>query len=285
MTDRYYSPDDPGGSFGSVTPAEFAILRGEDQLKYMVYWFNQNYEDPQNEMPYADKDSPHNYEYIWGGPYDALEELGDEFGPFVSDETLQAAVDAVQNDGTYEWAPTSRHPNRRDLDADEDINSDDEDSDSITTLEEIEARLSAGVTPHFGDDYDRDTRASLRAELSELRRLLQARSDVRRGQIGHNNPPELIDGESEIDASLNASIDIIDRELSSPTPDLATVVRSMGAVKRALSWFLEKMDRAVNKAIDVATPMVVLYGAAHVEKLSDVYAGILEWLNNVTLPF
>ena len=111
MAVRYYSLGDPKSY---VTPSQLKRLGREKQIAYMVHWFRGMFEDPQNEMPYAtDKESHYNYEYIWGGPYDANDELGDQFCGIVSDEVIKAAVEIVQNDGIHEWAPGPDHPNRQ----------------------------------------------------------------------------------------------------------------------------------------------------------------------------
>jgi len=97
---------------------EWAHLPLAEQVDQIVEWFNTYFEDPQNEMPYADKDSDDNYQYPWGGPYDAAEQIGDEFSGKATDEAIQAAVEQVTSEGTFDWAPTSQHPDRQAADRD-----------------------------------------------------------------------------------------------------------------------------------------------------------------------
>ena len=94
---------------------DWADLEEEEQIERMVSWFNRMFEDPQNQTPYAiDKDSPHNYEYIWGGPYNASEELWSQFDGVASESAIEKAAERVQDqDGTYEWAPSGEHPDMR----------------------------------------------------------------------------------------------------------------------------------------------------------------------------
>lgn len=46
-------------------------------VKAMVEWFHMNFEDPAHNTPYESAEG--GYQWIWGGPYDAEEELQDAF--------------------------------------------------------------------------------------------------------------------------------------------------------------------------------------------------------------
>jgi hypothetical protein len=80
----------------------------EAAVDAMVEWFFDNFEDPVNSTPWED-----GYVYIWGGPYDASEELEDTFGDELEKqfgEKLRArviaeAVNRIEADG-FEWVPT-----------------------------------------------------------------------------------------------------------------------------------------------------------------------------------
>ena len=63
----------------------------------MAEWFLENYKDPANGVPVDEGE----YVYVYGGPYDALEELLEHF-PDVDEEIINAAVDKIENDG-FEW--------------------------------------------------------------------------------------------------------------------------------------------------------------------------------------
>jgi hypothetical protein len=69
----------------------------------MRIWFLSRYWDPANETPYNSKEG--GYLYIYGGPYDAKEELDHQFCDMASEEDIQAVVDDVESDGIFEWAP------------------------------------------------------------------------------------------------------------------------------------------------------------------------------------
>lgn len=75
-----------------------------DQVAAMVEWFHARFWDPAHETPYMSSEGG----YIWvnGGPYDATEQLHGRFSGIASDEAIELAVDSVQSDGIYDWAPT-----------------------------------------------------------------------------------------------------------------------------------------------------------------------------------
>ena len=75
------------------------------ELRYqaMRIWFLSRYCDPAYDTPYNGKEG--GYLYIYGGPYDASEELQGQFGGLLPDEEIQAVVEDVESDGILEWAP------------------------------------------------------------------------------------------------------------------------------------------------------------------------------------
>lgn len=71
-------------------------------IESIVGWFFENYEDPAMRTPYESKEG--GYQWIWGGPYDASEVVGENFLD-VPEDILEEAVAEIQSDGLYEWAP------------------------------------------------------------------------------------------------------------------------------------------------------------------------------------
>jgi hypothetical protein len=85
---------------GSDIPLDdFCEMSQEEQIKMMRSWFLQNYEDPVERTPYESREG--GYIYIWGGPYDAHEELS-IFGGYVSDEVIEELAHALSMD-CPEW--------------------------------------------------------------------------------------------------------------------------------------------------------------------------------------
>jgi hypothetical protein len=133
-------------------------LDPEDRIFAIVQWFHENFEDPAQHTPYESREG--GYQYIWGGPHDAREEIEGAFSD-ATDEEIELAVDEVQSDGTFDWAP---HDNR--------ILPDDLEDGPDHDQHFLEGRLD-----------------QLRLELVELEAVLdQLRNQA--PMIGHNHPPD-----------------------------------------------------------------------------------------------
>lgn len=291
MAARYHSPDDPESY---VTPSRLKRLGRKKQVEYMVHWFRGMFEDPQHEMPYADKEDPGDspYRYPLGGPYDADAQLQGEFSGTVPFEVIQEAVQEVQSDGTLEWAPGTNHPDQ--IAAREEAMADHYDELSSPTLEEIQQRLENGVIPSFGDPLEREGRDALSRELTELRTLL-SQDPPQHGGIGHNQPPEHLVLTVELKIEATDAINQMDADLKKENPDLGAVVAATGRLQKVLSWIGKKLDKSVDSfmgAIGSAGGVAVvggltaqLAGVPVGEKIGQVVGKALEWLNTVTLTF
>lgn len=75
------------------------------KLEEMREWFHANYEDPAQRTPYMTSEG--GYIWIWGGPYDAREELEANFGHEVPEDLIDELVDEL-NSECFEWAPTPK---------------------------------------------------------------------------------------------------------------------------------------------------------------------------------
>jgi hypothetical protein len=79
----YFSPD-----YEHEVGAEgLRLADKETQISVMKTWFLQHYEDPAEHTPHESKEG--GYIYIWGGPYESIEELEAEFGNLVSKEVIK----------------------------------------------------------------------------------------------------------------------------------------------------------------------------------------------------
>jgi len=76
----------------------------KDQVAAIAGWFLARFCDPAEETPYMSSEGG----YIWvhGGPYDATEQIEGRFDGIASEEAIQAAIEYVERDGIYDWAPT-----------------------------------------------------------------------------------------------------------------------------------------------------------------------------------
>jgi hypothetical protein len=77
-----------------------------NQMEVMRNWFYKHYEDPANACPYNSREG--GYAYIYGGPYEADNELQMNFGGFVKDDFIQELVDELQTE-CFEWSGNSRN--------------------------------------------------------------------------------------------------------------------------------------------------------------------------------
>jgi hypothetical protein len=125
----------------------------------IVEWFHYHFLNSQNETPRDDGQ----FFYIWGGPFDASEVLYDQFAGEHDEDLINAAVDEIQDHGTYEWTPTYHGDFYKHPDA-----------------EDYSFSLRVGAT-----------REDLIASISELKKQLDGLQTAAKG-IGHNQPPEEI---------------------------------------------------------------------------------------------
>ncbi len=98
---------------GSQFPMSEDSLRDADretQLETMEHWFRENFEDPAERTPYESAEG--GYIWIWGGPFNARDELDSEFGDVVPEDIIDELLAKLEAE-CYEWAPT---PSREDYD-------------------------------------------------------------------------------------------------------------------------------------------------------------------------
>jgi hypothetical protein len=287
---RYYSEDD---FKVGVTRSQLKRASRERQIEYMRFWFAQHFEDPAEETPYSSEEG--GYLYIWGGPYDAAEQLGDEFGDIIPEDRIQKVVDYVERDGTVDWAPGTKHADHER--ARDEWAAEHEENEEEAPLRQLARLLQGGTVPQFGSASERTGRQAIIARLDQLDAALAALKPAH-GGLGHNNPP---DGDGSpggpIGEAREAAADIR-RELVKDEPDALAVVQATSRLKLGLGWFLKKVDMAVDafaKAVgDAAGKAVVAVAGVYVpskllpgvaQSVSDVINMTTTWLQNVTLPF
>jgi hypothetical protein len=241
---RYYSEDDIEVG---VTRSQLKRLGKAKKREYMLYWFHRNFEDPVEETPYESAEG--GYLYIWGGPYDAREELGDEFTGIVPDQIIEEVAEEIEEDGTVDWAPGPDHPNHSSNQIDwEEERDDDGPGELEVDLDAIVASLEGGLLPRYGDQGDIQRRREVLAPLKRLREALTPPPPY--AGIGHNQPPddEISISDEPPPASLVAQIrdagDVVQHELAKPQPDALNVARATLRLKTYLGWFAKKIDVA-----------------------------------------
>ena len=98
---------------GRFVPAsELPNARRDTQIEAMRGWFLTHYEDPAEYCPYDSAEG--GYQYIYGGPYDAKEELFDEFGGVVDESVIDELADILSNIAP-EWSGSSNEVEMDDI--------------------------------------------------------------------------------------------------------------------------------------------------------------------------
>jgi gas vesicle protein len=92
---------------GSITASALNKADPELQKEVMQVWFYSHFEDPVHSCPYNSDEG--GYQFIYGGPYEADEELQNEFSGIVPDEVIEELAEELQND-CPEWSGDSSVP-------------------------------------------------------------------------------------------------------------------------------------------------------------------------------
>jgi hypothetical protein len=87
----YLSPDYEH----EVSAENLRLADKETQISVMKTWFFKHYEDPAEHTPYESREG--GYIYIWGGPYESIEELEAEFGNLVPKEIITELSEELDN--------------------------------------------------------------------------------------------------------------------------------------------------------------------------------------------
>lgn len=103
---KYWIPDHDS----PVTANYVAAAGRETQKEIMREWFFEHFDNPAENSPYESEEG--GYIYIWGGPYDASEELSSEFVDIVPEDVIDELVSEL-NGISYEW---SGKPSREEFD-------------------------------------------------------------------------------------------------------------------------------------------------------------------------
>jgi hypothetical protein len=88
----------------NIEPDEIKNHSEEKQIEIMREWFHENFENPVEECPFDSREG--GYIYVWGGPYNAKEELEMEFGEYVNEEIIDTLVDELESE-CNEWSAYS----------------------------------------------------------------------------------------------------------------------------------------------------------------------------------
>ena len=88
------------GTDNVIVGSKLWQLASPVQKQIMKAWFDEHF-DPPDELPYDSSEG--GYQWIWGGPYDARDQLESEFGGAVNDELIEELADEL-SDRSAEWS-------------------------------------------------------------------------------------------------------------------------------------------------------------------------------------
>lgn len=237
--ERYYWLDDPEHG---VSHEELGMLSPDEQREYMLAWFGRMFEDPANETPFQSSEG--GYIYIWGGPYDAREQIENEFYDVVSEDLLNEVIDEVETDGISDWAPGPHHPDH--VRAAEDYYESMEEPEQ--KFEEAIKILEAGGVPVLGADAEVQLRSDLASSANNILAMLQPKKPEH-GGMGHNQPP-IDDDEYALPFDLDEvhqAAKVIATEASKETPDALAIAEASSRLAKLRKWGKEKADAAAEE--------------------------------------
>lgn len=258
-----------------ITRTQFRRMSREAQREVMLEWFAANYEDPAERTPYESREG--GYQWIWGGPYDASEEIRDQFEGLTSEKVIFEVIDEIQKDGLIEWAPT---PRQSDYDEDTPIE-EDKDIDPLDALPD-----EAG--PFLGSREEMAARKEAVDAIERFERLIKEKP----AGIGHNNPPE--DARTLPPEEVAIAVSELKVELKTSRPKIylaKSLLRTIGTIfGGSARW----VGGRVNVVVDETLKMVVKIGITapflamepNIQiGLINIYQSAMKWIAEATRYF
>lgn len=265
----------------------------DDQVRIITDWFDEQFEDPQNDTPY--NNDAGGYVYLWGGPFDASDQIQEEFSNVIDFDTMMRAVEEVQASGVVEWAPQTNgdfyeHP---------------EEEDRVAAGEIIDG--DGDWPPLIPDEQDVPPEPEARLEviqrIDELEALIQPLIDRLQDQrqpppmMGHNNPPEQLEGYHGISRDewlhLRDTIEGIKTQTNSEAPDTEALNQSgntfMTAAANITEWVAQKLNAAVDAVVGAGAVGGVIYAYNNPEvviaALTSAAQAVGTWISSLPMAF
>jgi hypothetical protein len=258
------------------TDSDLLGMGRQDAIERVVEWFFHNFEDPVHNAPYDSGEG--GYQYIWGGPYGAIDELQARFGRDLSDDVIQAALEEIEEGGGPEWTVSSRRVT-------------DEDNDGYR------ADLTNDSPPWFLEERARE---QVSKDLAAFEAALD-RLPIAAAGIGHNKPPEPLDDFPLSDddmEGLRATASGTRLETSSARPNVQKLSVFTEIIlawtKKVAIWTALKADQFAENAVKsagTATGAAVIGGiglliakyvtpehATLIDTASKFAASLLKWI-------
>lgn len=270
-----------------ISKSAFRRMRRQEKRALMVEWFFQNFEDPAERLPHESAEG--GYQWIWGGPADAEDEIRGQFEGFVPESLIKDVVDEIQADGLYEWSPV---PGPDDYGPGQDDDYDDHEPtirDDIGSVDD----LPDSYGPIFGSHDEKQARDEAIDALRSVESLLLART-IGHG-IGHNNPPSDVDADDQTRRQeLREDSRQLREELEKPAPRIAVskkFLRSIGkGFLATVKWIGGKLNIAVDEAVKtaakgavVAAPLLLDSDVREAVKMA--FGATMKWIYLAAVPF
>ncbi len=265
---------------------QLRALSTEKQLEYIIAWFHSQFWDPAQETPYDGREG--GYQYVHGGPYETRGELEDKFGGIVAEEIIESAVDEIEIDGTFEWAPSPAHPDQ--LRAAEEYY----ESFGPQTLQEIDDALKSGASTVLETPAALSAAAELKQAVQDLIAAIDSRQPEH-GGMGHNGPALDDEGNPLPDGfedELRETTVVLSEQMDADSPDPSVVVEAATRLQRFRAWLMPKIDlathefaKAIGKTAGTATAIGfgTLILTTIVPGLDAAIAAALKWLQTILI--
>jgi hypothetical protein len=277
--------EDAEGSHG-FTREDIASMSRDEEINMMLDWFHQYYEDPAERTPYESREG--GYQWIWGGPYNATEELDTEFGSVVDFNAIEAAAAEIERDG-FDWAPKPQPGDYDDYDpalATGEIVDGDDDWPPIVVSEK----------PGIDEPTARNV---LLERLEKLETLIEPLA-TQTPSIGHNNPPssineQIISRDEWIE--VLQSVREIREQASSSKPDIDQTAQRTTQLKTVAAkighWLSERATKGIDAAIKTASAAtagaVVINVTTNAENIYAAMESVIDaartWISTLTQVF
>jgi hypothetical protein len=271
-----------GSQFG-VSRTQFRQMLKSEKLDAMKDWFFQNFEDPAESTPHESAEG--GYQYIWGGPYDAKDELWGKFGTLVLEAWIDEVVNDIEADGQTDWAPVHTG---------DDYYEQPLDGEKPQPLDEWVRHVPDGPGPSFGTPEDHDAR---RQTIDALRNAEEVLPSPAIAGIGHNRPPKAIDHDEVTRPDLHLLVNGLRTELENKKPRVSIIKQLTGhlgnVTQASVVWTGHKLDvmfeeaaKSIGKHVGKAVVVAPFALEPHVQHaIGEALEKVVNWLRLVTLAF
>jgi hypothetical protein len=242
-------------------------MRKAEKREAMLNWFSENYEDPAENTPYESAEG--GYQYIWGGPYEARDELFAQFGDIVPEELIEEVAQRIERHGTFDWAPVQKGED--DPGALGGVFDEENEPASLDIYLDEPSSL-------YGTPAERDVRRKALIALERLDKIITKRQAI---GIGHNQPPETMGG-PEL-PEMQKAITELKLEFQQLNPTIAKIKQWAKPLRDVLIAAGKWAARKANAAADAAVKVIGAGGGTYiltqlVPPLHDAFDAVIKWL-------